>query len=106
MSTRRITADQAREETRQHLKGPVIEPWMEYLYDVIRVYTRKGQFSITHVFSDRKSDVGRCCPPHPSAEMQTAIRKQLEADGFEWKEHEDPDPGHPASGPYNEIKWS
>lgn len=34
------------------------------------------------------------------------IRIALEADGYRWTDHPDPDPGHPASRPYTEVSWA
>jgi len=101
----RKNADQARELTRKHLKGPVIQPWLDYLDAVITNAATEGRFSITNPWMERRSDVGRSAPEYPTPEMQEAIKRELVASGFAWLDHPDPDPGDTRGGPYTEISW-
>lgn len=106
LPTKKIeTAGDARQLAQANLKGPVIKPWVDYILAVVTAAAREGRFSFTHVFRDRRSDVGYSAPEYPNSDMQSAIKREIERLGFKWIEHPDPDPGHPASGPYNEISW-
>lgn len=98
-------ADAMRNLTVNNLQGPVIGPWMDYIQAAILKAALAGRFTLTHPFMDRRSDVGSSVPEYPSPDMQKAIRKALEALGFTWTDHPDPDPGHPGSSPYSEISW-
>ncbi len=93
-----MNAKEAREIAETQLHGPVIAPYMEMIHQSIKSAAEAGRMSISHPFQG-------LALTYPSAQQQDAIWAALSIEGYVVKHHPDPDPGHPASGPYTEIAW-
>lgn len=90
-----MKATEARKLTEKSAKTVVIKPYLDKIYDMIRIAAEKGETSITFEYN--------LCPGGTAEE---ALRKQLRKDGYEIVFHDDPDPGHPCSGGcYETINW-
>ena len=90
-----MKASDARKLSKKSAESVVIKPYLEKIYDMIRIAAEKGETSITFEYN--------LCPAGAAAE---ALRKQLRKDGYEIVFHDDPDPGHPCSGgSYETINW-
>ncbi len=92
-----FTAADARDLTERNVKGPVIGPLLKHVYGRIQLAARAGHSSITHPFN------GLSEWPHSAA--QEALWNVLRAQGYRVSHRADPDPGHPASSPYDEVSW-
>jgi len=95
-----ITSKQARSITNENLRGPVIESFVSTLVVKIKMEAAKGRSSI-----NPWTYLAAYTPKSPDASQKEAIRKHFEQAGFDWIDHADPDPGHPASGPYTILSW-
>ena len=93
-----MNAYEARKITDESLKSSVIEPYMSFIYARIKSAAEAGRFSLPHPLTGSAM-------PYPTTEQRDAIWAALTANGYKVKIHPDPDPGHPASGPYTEIYW-
>ena len=96
-----LNAEQARALTSKAL-GPdsqIIAPYMANIAQRICEEATKGRSELVHPFSKIKG------MDYPSNDIEKAIRKALESQGFIWTDHADPDPGHPGSGPYSTVSW-
>jgi len=94
-----MTAREARILTDENLKGEVIKPYMDIIYERILSSAKEGKSSITHPFHDVHK------LHYPSRDIKKAIFDCLRTQGYEIIDHSDPDPGHPCSSAYDEIKW-
>jgi len=92
-----MKADEARDITRKNLQGPVIEPILASIYERIKGAALQGRSSIMNPFTNFKK--------HPTPAEERAVFMRLRQDGFEVIRHDDPDPGHPCSRPFTEIRW-
>jgi len=93
-----ISAKEAKEIATKNLNSVVIEPYLEYIFENIEKAAKAGKFSILYPFN-------KCNLIYPTREVQFAVFDKLRSYGYEVINHSDPDPGHPCSTPYDEIKW-
>lgn len=93
-----MNASEARALTARNLTGPVIEPFLRHVHRRIEEAAAKGQSSISHPLQGSG-------PVWPSSAAVEALWAALRKEGYTVRHHEDPDPGHPASGPYDEVSW-
>jgi hypothetical protein len=94
-----MNAKEARELSEKNLTRPVIKPLLDAIYDKISEAAKAGRKSITHPWRGLRT-------LYPTPDQQQAVWKHLtEVDGYEVKHHDDPDPGHPCSSSYTEIRW-
>ena len=79
-----------------------IRPFLEHIECRVREAAGCGRRRIDHPFAEaaRRPAVGQ-----PEAEVLAAVRRAVEAEGYAWTSHPDPDPGHPCSRPYDSISW-
>lgn len=92
-----MKASEALAIARQNLQGPAIEPFLRDIHARIAAAAHKGDFSIMNPFHGLN--------PTPNFEQEKALKARLAADGYEWKDHPDPDRGHPCSRPYTTLSW-
>ena len=93
----------AKQITTRNLRGPVIDRYVEGIDKAIREAAECGESLITvnRVLAQlRDSGID-----WPSIDVKNAIRKHYENAGFTYVCHRNPDPGHPASAPYDSIEW-
>lgn len=75
--------------------------WDKLMERVKTVAETKGQTELIHPFNQLTTEnIGRV-----TAAEEEALRKRLAAEGYKLKDHPDPDPGHPCSGPYTTLSW-
>lgn len=100
MPEKLMTADEARKLTDNALRPTSVAmgPWMDVVMRRIKAAAKAGKRSVVHPFDGIRM-------PGPDWEVKKAIRNALQQMGYEWIDHPNPDPGHPASRPYIEIKW-
>ena len=96
-----MTPEDARRIATSNLHGPVIEPLLKHVHKRIAEAANKGRFEITHPLQDLPTGVCKW----PSVEEQEALWLALQKEGWKVTHHPDPDPGHPASGPYTTVSW-
>ncbi len=94
-----FTANQARDLSLSQRRGPVIAPVLDHVYTRIKERAAKGHTSLAHPLHGWRGD-------GLDADQQEAIWEALRAQGFKVTHHADPDPGHPASAPYDEVSWA
>lgn len=95
-----MNAKEARELAEKNLKGPVIKPLLDALYEQIRHAAENGRKSITRPWSGLRI-------AYPTPDQQVAVWMHLiSVDGYTVEHHPDPDPGHPCSSAYTEISWA
>lgn len=92
-----MNAQQARELTTKNLRGPVIAPLLKHVHEHIAAAASQGRSEITHPLHGLKD--------WPRQDAQDALWAALTEEGYKVKHHPDPDPGHPASGPYTTVAW-
>jgi hypothetical protein len=92
-----MNAQQARKLTNTTLRGEMLAPLIAHVYKRIELSAKSGQSSLCHPFQGYQ--------PYPRLELQEALWNALRTDGYTVKHHPDPDPGHPASAPYDEVSW-
>lgn len=63
----------------------------------IKEAAETGRFEVTHPLHGYKE--------WPDFEKQKALWRALEAEGWEVKHHDNPDPGDPRSHAYTSIHW-
>lgn len=98
MSTAPISAQRARLIASQNLRGPVIQPLLDHVYQRIHEAASKGQTSIVHPLDGLRTVI--------SQEQRDAVWDALRAQGYKVTHHPDPDPGHPASRLYDSVSWA
>jgi hypothetical protein len=92
-----MNAKEARALTNKNLMGPAIKEYMDVIHDHISMAAQRGESNITNpLYVGRKS-----VPFH----LHEAVLDALRSEGFKIVDHPDPDPGHPASGPYTTLSW-
>jgi hypothetical protein len=96
-----MDAEEARRLTEINLKGPVIEPYVEFIDRRIKGAAERGKNSILNPQHNNYGQHGF----HLSGEDLKAVRMYFEEMGFTWTDHPNPDPGHPASAPYTTLSW-
>ncbi len=77
----------------------VILPYLNYIEEKIIKAAQRGKHEISHPFA------GLPNREYPQTEVQKAIRKVVENNGFIWADHPNPDPGDPRRHPYTTISW-
>jgi len=99
-----LDAREARRLTDEALEpeAEAIKPFLERVEARVRKAAKEGQRTIAHPFMHFE---GMPRLDSPSGAVQTAVRKAVEAMGYTWTSHPDPDPGSPTSGPYTTISW-
>jgi hypothetical protein len=97
-----IKAEDAKRMSEENLNSVVIEPYLDLVYSKIETACKKGRFSITHPFHKGEEALPL---DYPNCEIKRAVFSHLRDNGYEIIEHSNPDPGHPCSSAYNEIKW-
>jgi hypothetical protein len=75
--------------------------WDKLMERIKNTAETTGQTELVHPWSGLNGE--RC--GMPTREQQDALRKRLIAAGYAVVDHPDPDPGHPASGPYTTVSW-
>jgi len=101
-----MNAIEARDMTNENLKSPVIDPYLGIIYTRIECAAKEGKSSVTHPFHVPENlGYESRRQTYPSSPVKQAIYGCLRSQGYEIIEHEDPDPGHPCSCAYDEIKW-
>ena len=90
-----MDANEARQMTEKALSpaSDVVRPYVEHALAKVARAAKKGQRQIAHPLS---GSVGS-----PSPDTREAVRKALEAKGFTWTHHPDPDPDDPRGGAYD-----
>lgn len=99
-----MNAKEARELAEQNLNGPVIEPLMEFVIGKIKEACEVGRRSIHNPLPSYKKNKGSQWGG-VSSEEQEAVFNVLRNLGYKVERHKNPDPGHPCSSDYDEIKW-
>jgi hypothetical protein len=94
-----MNATEAHKLAAASLQGPVIEPQLNFVLQRIEEASRKGRFELNHPFN------GWNVSAWPSEGEKKAVWQALRALGYEVEHMPDPDPGHPASSPYDRIRW-
>lgn len=97
-----MNADAARQMTEKALRpvSEVIRPYLTHVELKIKSAAEKGKREISHPLS------GFPRGNWPGADITAAVRKALEANGYTWTHHTDPDPGDPRSGgDYDTVSW-
>lgn len=85
------------------LQGPVIEPLLNFVLLRIEESAKKGRFELNHpLFGWNEFSRQR---GQPSEGEKKALWQALRTLGYEVEHMPDPDPGHPASSPYDRIRW-
>jgi len=92
-----MTPTEARALAESKLHGPVIAPLLAHVKGRIKEAADKGQFQIAHPLYGYKK--------WPDHEQTEALWLALQKEGWKVVHHPDPDPGHPASGPYTTVSW-
>ena len=97
-----MNADEARKLTDEHLSGPAIKKFVDYIDGRIERAAKEGKNSLHN-------------PQVGTAEegfnfflrenQRKAVRVHYEKLGFDWIDRPDPDPGNPCSGPYTTLSW-
>ena len=95
-----MKASEARRLTEKNFKVSVIKPLLDFVYGKIKETAEKGESSLLFPFNGYYNGNG-----YVKKEETAAVYRILKGDGFEIIEHPDPDPGHPCSHPYDEIRW-
>jgi len=93
-----MTPAEAHALAESKLHGPVIAPLLAHVKHRIKEAAEKGQFQIAHPLHG----MGGGWVGHDQTE---ALWLALQKEGWVVKHHPDPDPCHPASGPYTTISW-
>lgn len=99
LETVTMNAETAKKLTQSNLKGPVIKPYLDYIYQKIESAAKEGRDSVSHPFHGIRGT-------WPSSAAQEAIWQELRSNGYKVRHVPNPDPGHPASSDYDEISWS
>jgi hypothetical protein len=103
---RSMSATQARRMTAANLGGQSIAVQVNAIADAITLACRDGRSSVDpHLVLAKKKPTYYSKRKWLSAEHWDAIKKHFISLGYEWKDHPDPDPGHPASHAYTTIEW-
>jgi hypothetical protein len=97
-----MKASEARLITYRNLHGPVIAPLLKHVHDKIADAAAKGRYEINHPLHGYTTGGLSCWPTHVE---QEALWAALQQEDYIVKHHPDPDPGHPASGPYTTVSW-
>lgn len=96
-----MDASEARRLTNEAAAGPAIDAYTKVIDKRIRKEAANGSRQIGNlwaVFSNLRM-------PSPKPEHRAAIFAYYLTRGFVVKDHPDPDPGHPCSGPYTTLEW-
>lgn len=83
----------------ENLRGPVIAPMLEHVHRQIEEAAKAGRNEIAHPLA------GRVPTEWHETKAREALWLALQNEGYTVKHHPDPDPGHPASGPYTTVEW-
>lgn len=94
-----MDANDARRMTDEALgeDAEAVRPYVEHVEARVRDAAGRGRAMIAHPFSGMRDP--------PPREVGAAVRRAMEARGFKWTDHPNPDPGHPAAGPYTTVSW-
>jgi hypothetical protein len=95
-----MNAEEARQLSDAALKGPAIEPFIEALETEIRCAAKSGRREILPW-----ECLAGFTKPRRTQGIKDAIQRHFVAQGFTWKDHPNPDPGHPCSHPYSTLSW-
>jgi hypothetical protein len=97
-----LTAKQAKANYDENVKpeSDLIKPYITYIDAAILQAGREGKRTLYAwpTISDLKEY-------RFNSDIIAALTKHYICQGFKVKMHPDPDPGHPASGPYTTIEW-
>lgn len=94
-----MDANEARRMTEEALspESDVVRPYVEHVLGKVAVAAGRGERQIAHpLFGSSGS---------PPSDTKDAVRKALEARGFTWTCHPDPDPGDSRGGAYDTVSW-
>ena len=97
-----MDAKQARELSDKVLGEVVITPWLERIDTKIKEACNKGYRSILD--PDLHYEGTKFNGSLSGAEYKK-VKAHYISLGYNWIEHENPDPGHPCSREYVELKW-
>lgn len=92
-----MKASEAKAITEQQLKGPVIEPLLQFCYQRIKTAAEQGKSQIIDPLHGIRTPV--------CLEQREAVYQQLVIDGYKVEHHPEPDHGHPCSAPYTTVSW-
>lgn len=95
-----LTASDALRITQENLRGPVIVGYVGALERQIRLAAKNGRREIRP-----REVINSLRGMAPSWEAWQEICRHFESHGFQWTEHPNPDPGHPASHAYATLSW-
>lgn len=98
-----LKADEARQITKKSLSpdAEIIQPYLENIEEKIKKAAQQGKREIHNPFSEmiRKHSLPL------TTEIREAVRKAVEAEGYTWVKHPNPDPGSPTSHAYETVSW-
>ena len=97
-----MKASEARKLTEKHLKTTAIEDFVKQIDEKIVEAATKGQSSLHNPFSNLKKN-GTFS--FMNGDVEDALKAHYRSNGYKVEDHPDPDPGHPASGPYTTLSW-
>ncbi len=94
-----MNAQEAKELSDQRATDIMIDGPLRVIMDAIKTAAQAGDYSIHNPFYACFNNN----PPHHS--QQDLMVKKLRSMGYDYKFHEDPDPGHPCSSSYEVLSW-
>lgn len=92
------SATESSKKAQEALRGQLLAPLVDFMEKKINEAAKSGRFEINHPL--------RGFTPWPELKLQKELWDYLRAHGYKVTEHSDPDPGHPASGPYTSVSWA
>lgn len=101
IGTNRVTASKARALMRSCINTEHVQRLRHHVDERIKSACMQGKSSIAHPLHGLPAVQQMNVTP----ETLEALWNSLKEDGFAVDHHADPDPGHPASGPYTTVEW-
>lgn len=97
-----LDASDARRMTEKGLEpaSDAVRPYVEHVLRRVADAAGEGEREISHPLRGVPPGIG-----YPTPDAKEAVRKALEAKGFTWTHHPDPDPGDPRGGEYDTVSW-
>lgn len=97
-----MNAEAARRMTESALSpgAEIVQEYLRHVETKVISAAAEGKRQISHPLSG--------LPPgnrYPDPTVMDAVRKALEANGYTWTHHPNPDPGHPGSSEYETVSW-
>lgn len=94
-----IRAETARQLSEKQLKGVLLGPVLSHVHERICRAALQGQREVYHPFYGMPKEIST------TSAIEKAVWSHLTEAGYTVDHRPDPDPGHPASGPYTVISW-